>query len=562
METRRQREQALCGATLRALSARRVEWRAGRLLEGERVQRVDAPHLRLQPEEGLLAQRGRCDATALRLRHGDTAWHERVAPAGVVERLVFDLLEQLRCESLLPSQLTGLAANVHARFAAWSRAALAHGLAESASGLLLYTLAQLCWSRFNQRPLPAEIEGLTECTRAGIVPAIGGWLAQMQRSLGDQAAFAQPALALAGWTGARLRAAQAAPGAGASEVQGRAQAALSALLPLDESDAALPAPAAGSSTLLDGVNAAYRVFTTTYDRELQAAALVRPALLREWREHMDQRVVRLGLNPARLAHRLRHALARPAGPDWDFGLEAGRIDGRRLAQLVCSPAQRRVFRLESPRPRVDAAVGLLIDCSGSMRRHVEAVALLADVLLRCLEQAGASTELLGYTTGACNGGRARADWLRAGRPAHPGRLNERWHLVFKDAAQPWRRSRLGVAALLKGDLYREGVDGEAVAWAAQRLRARPEARRILLVVSDGCPMDSATQQANDARYLDHHLQQVVSQQERAGIALIGIGLGLDLGAWYRHSVAADLGDGLDSALVSRVIDAIVRVARA
>ncbi|WP_043461263.1 cobaltochelatase CobT-related protein [Azohydromonas australica] len=562
MEARRQREQALCGAALRALSARRVESRAGRLLERGRVLRVEAPHLRLQPEEGLHAQRGCCDATALRLRHGDLGRHEGDAPAEAVERLVFDLLEQLRCESRLPASLPGLAANVHARFAAWSRAALAQGLAESAAGLLLYTLAQLCWSRFNRRPLAEESEGLIEATRAGITPAIGGWLLQMQRSLDDQAAFALPALALARWTGAQLEADRAAPTGSHPEAQARAQAALSALLPPTESEAALPAPAAGHSPLLDGAGAAYRVFTTAYDRELQAATLVRPALLRDWREQMDQRMARLGLNPGRLAQRLRHGLALPAAPDWDFGLEAGRVDGRRLAQLVSSPAQRRVFRLESPRPRVDAAVSLLIDCSGSMRRHVEAVALLADLLLRCLEQAGASTELLGYTTGAWNGGRARADWLAAGRPPHPGRLNERCHLVFKDAAQSWRRSRLAVAALLKGDLFREGVDGEAVAWAAQRLRARPEGRRILVVVSDGCPMDSATQQANDARYLDHHLQQVVAQQERAGIALVGVGVGLDLGAWYRHSVAADLGEGLNGALVARVIDTLVRVARA
>jgi cobaltochelatase CobT len=563
MEPRRQREQALCGATLRALAGRRVEWRADRLLEGERVLRLDAPHLRLQPEDGLSAQRGHCDATALRLRHSDLARHEAAAPEDAVEHLVFDLLEQLRCESRLPAPLPGLAANVQARFAAWSRTALAQGLAESASGLLLYTLAQLCWSRFNGRPLPDESEGLIEATRAGIAPAIGGWLAHMQRHLDDQAAFAAPALALARWTGRRLRDAQAGQAASdASPTQARARSALSWLLPQGDDDPALPAPEAGSSRLLDAHGPGYRVYTSAYDREVRAGTLVRAALLREFRDRLDERIARLGLNQGRLALRLQRALARPAGRDWDFGLEAGRVDGRRLAQLVSSPAQRRLFRLEAQRPRVDAAVSLLIDCSGSMRRHIEPVALLADVLLRVLERAGATTELLGYTTGACNGGRARADWLAAGRPAHPGRLNERCHVVFKEAAQPWRRSRLGVAALLKGDLFREGIDGEAVAWAAQRLRARPEARRILIVVSDGCPMDSATQAANDVRYLDHHLQQVVAQQERAGVTLIGVGVGLDLGAWYRHNVAADLGQGLDRALIDRLVDTIARVTQA
>jgi cobaltochelatase CobT len=563
MDPRLELEQALCGAALRALAARRVQWRAGSLFEGEQVLRLDAPHLRLQPDDGLRAKRGRCDATALRLRHSDLAAHVAVAPQDAVERLVFDLLEQLRCESRWPVSLPGLAANVRARFAAWSRTALAQGLAESASGLLLYTLAQLCWSRFNGLPLPEESEGLIEATRAGIAPAIGSWLSRMQRCLDNQAAFAAPALALARWTGQRLRDAQAQQSAAdVSSTPERARAALSWLLPQGEGDLALPAPAAGSSRLLDADSSGYRVFTSAYDREVQAGTLVRAALLREFRGRMDEHIARLGLNLGRLALRLQHALARPAGRDWDFGLEAGHVDGRRLAQLVSSPAQRRVFRLEAQRPRVDAVVSLLIDCSGSMRRHIEPVALLADVLLRALERAGAATELLGYTTGAWNGGRARAAWLAAGRPAHPGRLNERCHLVFKEATRSWRRSRLDVAALLKGDLFREGIDGEAVAWAAQRLQARPEARRILVVVSDGCPMDSATEQANDARYLDHHLQQVVAQQERAGITLIGVGVGLDLGAWYRYSVAAELGQGLERELLDRLVYTIARVARA
>ncbi|WP_066340451.1 cobaltochelatase CobT-related protein [Azohydromonas lata] len=564
MEPRRQREQALCGAALRALSGRRVEWRAARLLEGDRELRLDAPHLRLQAEDGLPARRGHCDATALRLRHSDLAQHEQAAPSGAVERLVFDLLEQLRCESRLPASLPGLAANVQARFAAWSRAALAQGLAESAAGLLFYTLAQLGWSRFNGQPLPQESEGLIEATRAGIARAIGGWLSRMQRCLDDQAAFAEAALALAHWTGQRLRDAQAQqqPASGAAQAQARAHAALSWLLPQGDGNLALPAPAAGRSRLLDSGSAGYRVFTTAYDREVPAATLVRAALLREYRQRLDERVARLNVNQGRLALQLQRALARPAGSDWDFGLEAGRVDARRLAQLVSNPAQRRVFRLEAPRPRPDAVVSLLIDCSGSMRRHIEPLALLADALLRVLERAGAATELLGYTTGAWNGGRARAAWLAAGRPAHPGRLNERCHLVFKDAARSWRRSRLDVAALLKGDLFREGVDGEAVAWAAHRLRARPEARRILVVVSDGCPLDSATEQANDARYLDHHLQQVVAQQQRAGITLIGVGVGLDLGAWYRHSVPADLSQGLERELLHRLVGTIARVAAA
>jgi cobaltochelatase CobT len=168
--------------------------------------------------------------------------------------------------------------------------------------------------------------------------------------------------------------------------------------------------------------------------------------------------------------------------------------------------------------------------------------MLVDVLARALEQAGVSSEILGFTTGAWNGGRAQRDWIRAGRPAHPGRLNERCHLVFKAAETPWRRARPAIAALLKGDLFREGFDGEAVDWACARLFARPEERKLLLVISDGSPMDGATLLANDAHYLDHHLRDVVARHEQArGVQIAGVGVGLDLSPYYSRSHVLDLG---------------------
>jgi cobaltochelatase CobT len=176
-----------------------------------------------------------------------------------------------------------------------------------------------------------------------------------------------------------------------------------------------------------------------------------------------------------------------------------------------------------------------------MKEHAESVAMLVDVLARALEQAGIASEILGFTTGAWNGGRAQRDWLRAGKSAHPGRLNERCHLVFKSADTPWRRARPAIAALLKGDLFREGFDGEAVDWACARLFARTEARKRLLVISDGSPMDSATNLANDAHYLDHHLNDVVARHEQAGrVEIAGIGVGLDLSPYYSRSHVLDL----------------------
>jgi cobaltochelatase CobT len=177
-----------------------------------------------------------------------------------------------------------------------------------------------------------------------------------------------------------------------------------------------------------------------------------------------------------------------------------------------------------------------------MKRHVEAVAMLVDVFVRALEQAGVASEVLGFTTGAWSGGRVQRDWQRAGRPRHPGRLNEVNHLVFKDADTPWRRARPDIAGLLKADLFREGIDGEAVDWACARLERRSEGRRLLVVVSDGSPMDSATELANDAHYLDHHLRDVVARREQGGqIEICAVGVELDLSAYYRRSRALDPG---------------------
>jgi cobaltochelatase CobT len=202
----------------------------------------------------------------------------------------------------------------------------------------------------------------------------------------------------------------------------------------------------------------------------------------------------------------------------------------------------------------DCAVSFLIDCSGSMKAHIEPVAIMVDILTRALDQAGVSTEVLGFTTGAWNGGRARLDWLAQGRPRHPGRLNEVSHLVFKDAATSWRRARADIAALFKADLFREGVDGEAVDWACARLVARAEARRILIVISDGSPMDSATGQANDAWYLDNHLKEVVARHEAVrDVEVLGLGVGLDLSPYYRRCLAVDLSVPPDMKLFAELV---------
>lgn len=541
-----QRVEELCAASIRALSGEvDLHFRARRLHRGQRALPLFGPHL--QPsldDDDFGSFRGAADGIALRLTHSDDALHRSLCPTDPVQRWVFESLEQFRVESLAPSALPGLARNLQHRFEQWSSAFHRSGLTDAASGLLLYTVAQVTRARVTGQPVLEATEGLIEVTRGAIAPALGPALAGLRREREDQAAYAQHALTIAAQVAAMLRRAEDdAAGDAADEGDAAARAGgFSLLLDFDsEVDADLPCATPGASRVLDAAAGAYRIFTTAHDVEVKAATLVRATLLAEYREALDRRIVEQGLNVSRLARQLQVLLAVPTRDGWDDDQEAGRIDGRRLAQLVVSPAERRLFRTERQLPVAHCVVGFLIDCSGSMKQHIAAVTVLVDVFVRALEQAGVASELLGFTTGAWNGGQAARDWQRAGRPPHPGRLNEVCHLVFKDADTSWRRARRDIAALMKADLFREGIDGEAVEWACARLAARDEARRLLIVVSDGCPMDTATGLANDAQYLDQHLREVLRRHEQAGeVEIFGVGVGLDLSAFYSRSRALDL----------------------
>jgi cobaltochelatase CobT len=311
----------------------------------------------------------------------------------------------------------------------------------------------------------------------------------------------------------------------------------------------------GRSLALDAQAGRYRVFTGAYDREADAATLARAEVLAAHRARLEQRIAAQGVSAARLARALHALLAAPAEQGWDGAREEGRIDGRSLARLVATPLERRLFRQERFEPQADAAVTFLVDCSGSMKEHAETLAVLLDVLARAFGMAEIPCEVLGFTTGAWNGGRALRAWKQTGRPAHPGRLNERLHLVFKSFETTWRRARPAMAALLQADLFREGIDGEAVEWASARLAARDERRKFLFVVSDGSPMDTATALANDAHYLDQHLRDAVARVEAAGaIEVIGLGVGLDLSPFYGRSHVLDLGGAIGSAMFGEVLE--------
>lgn len=550
---RRQHIEALCAATLRALSGEpRLQYRGRRLCLGDTPLAVGAPHLRVTDNDDLAAYRGAADGMALRLLYSDAALHASLAPESPVARLMFDWLEQLRVESLAPAHLPGLVRNLVDRFAAWSRAFVHERHADGDVGELIHTVALISQARLTGQPVLEEFEGLIETRRGEIVPEIGSALAGLRRERHNQAAFAPHALAIATFVTDRVTQAQEQL-ADLDDNNDRAAFALLLDVNDDTSETAFSAALSGQSTTLAAAHQHYRVFTCAYDSEQPVSRLLRAEQLDAFRARLDAAVAELPVNRHRLARYFRARLSVAERSSWQFGEESGYIDGRRLAQIVTTPADHRVFKIEQSEPRSNTIVGLLLDCSGSMKAHSEFLALIVDRLVDALSMAGVTSEILGFTTGAWSGGRAQQDWVTAGRPAQPGRLNEARHLIFKPAQRPWRRARRDIGALLKPDLYREGIDGEAVDWACARLSARTEARRILVVVSDGCPMDSATQRANDRYYLDNHLQQVVARRERDdAIGIRGLGVGLDLSAFYPRSLIVDPQAPIDSTLLGEI----------
>jgi cobaltochelatase CobT len=567
---RQQGLDALCAATLRALSARpEVHTRGPHWYAGDSALPSFAPHLHPQAQFNpqsdeqarptapsgevlaslseaakLLSFRGAADGIALRLRFSDALLHRQLRPERPMARRVFDVLEQYRVESLVPAQWPGVRSNMSARFAAWSQAFVSARLHESAQGLLLLTVAQISRARVTGEPVDGVLEDLLEATRFGLVPHIGHALAALRRSRFDQRAYAQHALAIAqvvadladGALQAADRAAKTAP-----EDSEEEDAWLQIWVDFETGEESGFASALEARHAQQGAAHSYRMFSTRYDREVRASDLVRQAQLQELRSQLDLSVRACGVSAARLARRLQTLLALPQIDGWDSAQDSGYIDGRRLAQMVAKPDEQSVFRLPHSAARADVALTLLLDCSGSMKQHMEKLAPLVDLLTRALDMAGVATEVLGYTTNSWNGGRVMRDWRRAGKPAQPGRLNELCHMVFKESGQPWRRSKPGLAAMLKPDLFRECVDGEALRWAAERLRAQETERRMLVVFSDGSPMDGATVLANDTHYLDRDLQHVARQLEReAAIGLCAVGLGLDLSAFFTRSTVLDL----------------------
>ena len=559
---RQQQMDWLCAVAIRALSGDvRVHLRGRQLFRDGRRLSLRAAHVHPDPAaDDLGSFRGAADAMALRLRWSDLAAHERRCPADATTRLLFDLFEQYRVESLVDPTMTGMVANLRHRHREWSLAFHRSGLTGTESGLLLFAAAQMCRVRVCREPYLAETEDLLESPRFTLAPIIGRYVTGMAAHRHDQALYGDHALAVARTVRAMLpEVAELGPADGASPTD-RAAPRFTLFADLDDG-AGDGAAATGTGPAPGGGGTGYGVFTTAYDQVLPATEALRPMLVEAYRHRLDQLVAQQGIDLGRICRQLLALRPEPVLSGWESAQERGQVDGRLVSRLVTSPGEASIFQVERHDPVAALDVTILVDCSGSMKVHAQAVAVLVDVLSRALDLVGADCEILGFTTGAWNGGRARRDWLRAGRPRRPGRLNEVTYLVFQQSGTPWRQARRPIATLLHEERYRESVDGEAVAWAAGRAEARAAPGAVLLVVSDGSPMDSATALANDDRVIDDHLAEVTADIEAVGaIGLGAVGTGVDLTPWYRHSRILDLSRGMRNALMDDVLH-VLQIAR-
>jgi cobaltochelatase CobT len=514
--------------------------------------------------QALARWRGRVDAAAVRARFSDRRVHAAHQPPAGAAQSLFDLLEQNRVEALGAHCYAGVRANLAALAQErWVRARPEVVIRGQISGWI-ETFALLCRIPM-AAPLPeSACKSLATSWRAWMTDTEAGAVLALSELIWDQEAFAAQALriieALLGTTPDRTG---DDPSGDAAEQSGNRHEPKSSQSVQghdfgrgSDSSAALDATAAAGAAGDAAGAAAYRVYTRAYDASVAAAELYDAATLARHRSELDRRVGSRLSGISRWAHRLQRKLLGLQMRSWQFDREEGELDAGRLSRVATHPLEPLVFKQESEIEFPETVVTLLVDNSGSMRGlAIATAAVCAELLGRVLERCGVKTEILGFTTRTWRGGRAYRDWVAAGRCGNPGRLAELRHVIYKSADEPWRRASAHLGAMLADDLLKENIDGEALLWAHERLLRRCEPRKILVVISDGAPLDDATLEANDAGYLDRHLRSVIEGVERrAAVELVAIGIGHDVRSYYRRAVALRSADDLSEAIVTQLID--------
>ncbi|MEO6434062.1 MAG: cobaltochelatase subunit CobT [Sphingomicrobium sp.] len=556
--------------------------------------RVASPGPALEPR--LVAEaRGAADSLALKLRFHDPGLNRRLTPGDGESRAVFDALELARVEALGARSMSGVRANLSRLTEARVRGNAITAARSIEEVPLATAVALLARERLTGEVPPKAAEGGIKLVRAWIEDKASAELDALALTIDDQAAFAKVSrqlladLELPTDHNAEDEAAedgesdedrdQAAgddegedgddktPAGGDVDARGEEQQSDDSeqdsgdgegsnedSVPGDDPDQnSLAAP--GRPNRANAPESTYKAYTNKFDETVTALDLCDEEELGRLRAYLDQQMIGLQGVVTRLANRLQRRLLAQQARGWDFDQEEGLLDAARLARVVASPGHSLSYKIERETDFKDTIVSILIDNSGSMRgRPIAIAAICADILARTLERCGVRTEILGFTTRGWKGGQSREAWLTDGRPANPGRLNDLRHIVYKKADQPYRHARRHLGLMMREGLLKENIDGEALLWAHGRLLGRPEERRILMVISDGAPVDDSTVSANGGPYLETHLREVIEWIEtRSLVELIAIGIGHDVTRYYRRAVTIMDAEQLAGAMVDQLV---------
>jgi cobaltochelatase CobT len=559
-----------------------------------KVVRVVSPGPGLEPR--LLAEaRGAADALAVRLRYHDAKLHASRAPVSDSDaRAVFDALETARVEALGAKAMDGVRANL--TYLADARIRLdAITRARTAEEVPLATaIGLLARQRLTGAEPPQPARPGLDLVAPWIEERAGAELVALALTIDDQAAFAtlsrrlledldlaadEPSEQQPEEGGDEDEGDDAGPdeaddadseGESGGDMEMRSEEAEQDEGEDESADSETDVDEGEATSGQEGSEEAranalrrnwpdepitdYKPFTNRFDETVTAGELCDEEELTRLRAYLDQQMTSLGGVVSRLANRLQRRLMAQQARSWDFDQEEGMLDAARLARVIVTPAHSLSYKIERETEFKDTVVSLLIDNSGSMRgRPISIAATCADVLARTLERCGVATEILGFTTRGWKGGQSRELWLSDGRPPNPGRLNDLRHIIYKRADEPYRHSRRSLGLMMREGLLKENIDGEALLWAHSRLLARPEERRILLVISDGAPVDDSTASANGGTYLEKHLRQVIGWIEgRSSIELAAIGIGHDVTRYYARAVTIMDAEQLGGALIEQL----------
>jgi cobaltochelatase CobT len=579
--------QRVVGATVRAMAGKpslEVQFRAGdarRPADNRPAEGVRLPTPRQDFARADLARiRGEGDQSALRLRHHDAKLHARHAPTGEIAQLVYDKMEQVRVEAFGSSRMAGVRENLQSAWKARAKPIEIGG--QEQAGHMAEIVELFAREQLLGTELPAPFAKALEPWRDYLAQHMAGHLPKLESLLEDQEQFAiemRDLLNDLGFTTEELPeegegqddsedqdddqqdgqegGEQGDDGSGddqqqdsqtketsaaqdATEAQegegGETQDAMTEMGGEEEGEA----PASNRPRPLSTQNDpnAYKVYAKKFDEVVTVEELCGPSELTRLRGQLDMSLQRFHAMIGKMANRLQRKLMAQQQRSWLFDLDEGILDAARLARVVINPSHALTFKVEKETDFRDTVMTLLIDNSGSMRgRPIAVAAMSADILARTLERCGVKVEILGFTTRAWKGGQSREQWLREGKAPNPGRLNDLRHIIYKAADTPWRRGRRALGLMLREGLLKENIDGEAIMWAHERLLARPEQRRILMVISDGAPVDDSTLSSNPGNYLEKHLRQVIEQIETTSpVQLLAIGIGHDVTRYYRRAV--------------------------